>query len=250
MEDPGIVYGRNTVLEHLKAAREGEGYLLHVSRKAHGKILQSIRDAARSRSIPVRHEDPEYFSRFRDARHQGVALEVPPGNTGSGDGPASPSEEEWLRDIADGEGLIVLLDQVTDPHNAGSIIRTAEALGANGVVMTRERSAANSASLAKSSAGATAWQPPRTTANLARFIDRAKDIGYQVIGAASEGGEIPHDLPGMRPALLVIGSEGSGLRRLTREKCDLLVRISLKGRVESLNASVAAGILIHEFLRN
>jgi 23S rRNA (guanosine2251-2'-O)-methyltransferase len=248
VEDQGVVYGRNTVLEHLKAAQGSEGYVLHVSRKAHGKILQSIQDTARSRSIPVCHEDPEYFSRFRDARHQGVALEVPV--EASPEDAGARSEESWLREVARERGLIVLLDQVTDPHNAGSILRTAEALGAKGVVMTRERSAAGSASLAKTSAGATAWLPPRVTVNLARFIDRAKEAGYRVIGAAGEGEKMPRDLRGIRPALLVIGSEGSGLRRLTGEKCDLLVRIPLRGKVESLNASVAAGILIYELLRD
>ena len=141
------------------------------------------------------------------------------------------------------------LDRISDPHNVGSIIRSAEALGASGVALSRAHSAEVTPVVVKASAGATAHLPVLTVSNVAQFLERAKARGFWIIGASGEGESSPEDVAEVRPAVLVIGSEGEGMRRLTEHKCDYMVRIPLRGTIASLNASVAAGIILYELLK-
>jgi 23S rRNA (guanosine2251-2'-O)-methyltransferase len=146
--------------------------------------------------------------------------------------------------------LLVALDQVTDPHNFGAIVRSAVALGASGVVTLKDRASPVTSAVVRASAGATELARIARVTNLARALAELREGGLQIVGLDAEGTvelhEAPHPTVGR---VLVVGSEGSGLRRLTREQCDVLARITLGGPMRSLNASVAAGIAVYQSLR-
>lgn len=243
MENKEIIIGRNPVLEYLGTLSSPSGAMLHVSKTAHGKIITSIIQEARRRGVRVELCENEDLSRFHSASvHQGVVLLVP------SRGPRE-SDKEFLETVAGKKGVLVLLDQITDPHNVGSIIRSTEALGGDGVVLPRSHSAGVNPTVVKTSAGATAHLKILTVPNIARFLEEAKKAGYWIVGASQEGDGDMAKLRTLRPAVLIIGSEGSGMRRLTEEKCDFIARIPLRGNISSLNASVAAGIILYEILK-
>ena len=147
-------------------------------------------------------------------------------------------------------GLVVALDQVTDPRNLGAIIRSAAAFGAQGVVIPARRSASMTAAAWKTSAGAAARIPVAKVTNLNQMLRRASSAGFTVVGLAGEGDTPLSGIPGLDgPVLVVVGSEGEGLARLVRENCDTLVSIPITSTVESLNASVAASIALYEISR-
>lgn len=144
--------------------------------------------------------------------------------------------------------FIIMLDEIEDPHNLGAIIRTAECAGAHGVIIPKRRAAGLSGIVAKSSAGAYEYIPVARVTNLASTIDELKDRGCWIYGADMDGQTYcENDLKGA--AALIIGSEGKGLGKLLREKCDVILSLPMTGRINSLNASVAAGILMYEFTR-
>ncbi len=243
METKEII-GRNPVLEYLRTLEGHESTELFIARNAHGKIIDNIASLARSKNIRITYCERSILARVdSSSRHQGVLLRLK--LPGSRTGPA-----ELLSRIAAQRGVIVLLDQLTDPHNVGSIIRSAEALGARGVILSGSHAAGITPTVVKASAGATAYMDIQSVSNVAQFLDRAKEAGFWIIGASSSGETALEKLREMRPAVVVIGAEGSGMRRLTTEKCDMLVRIPLRGNIESLNASVAAGIFLYEILRD
>lgn len=176
-------------------------------------------------------------------QHQGVMAEVEDMAWADVDDILALAEER-------GEDLlIVLLDGITDPRNFGAIIRSAEVLGAHGVVVEERRSAPLSPVVAKTAAGATSYLPIAQTKNLPRLIEQLKQENVWVYGAAGEAAEDVRRIDFSGKVALVIGAEGEGMRRLVREKCDALVSIPVRGRVQSLNASVAAGILLFEATR-
>lgn len=245
MEDKELIFGRNPVLEYLRGAEPGAPYLLFISDSAHGKIIDTITGEAKAKKIPVRREEKDFFSRLGpSSHHQGVALKVPQAARGHVTG-----MEHLLERARERKGVLVLLDHLTDPQNIGSIIRTAEALGCAGIVMPRAHAAGITPAVVKASAGATAHIEILTVSNVVMFIEAAKAAGFWTVGTSDRGTEPPSRLRGYRPAVVVIGSEGEGMRHLTGESCDLVVRIPLRGSVSSLNASVAAGIVLHELLR-
>lgn len=176
-------------------------------------------------------------------QHQGVMAEVED---------MAWAEVDDILALAEERGedlLIVLLDGITDPRNFGAIIRSAEVLGAHGVVVEERRSAPLSPVVAKTAAGATSYLPVAQTKNLPRLIEQLKQENVWVYGAAGEAAEDVRRIDFSGKVALVIGAEGEGMRRLVREKCDALVSIPVRGRVQSLNASVAAGILLFEATR-
>lgn len=176
-------------------------------------------------------------------QHQGIVTEV--------EDPAWATVDDILdrAETRHEDLLIVLLDGITDPRNFGAIIRSAEVLGAHGVVVEERRSAPMSPVVAKTAAGATSYLPVAQTKNLPRLIDQLKAEGVWVYGAAGEAAQDVSRTDFSGKVALVIGAEGEGMRRLVREKCDALVSIPTRGRVQSLNASVAAGILLYEVTR-
>lgn len=234
-----LIYGRNAVLEALK---QGQAETVLVAKGVHQKLLTELRREA-DRAGAVIKEVPriQLDQALKTTQHQGVAAELPEVVT---------SDLEDALNLAKERGehaLLVLLDHLTDPRNVGAIVRSAEAFGAHGVVMETRRSAPLSAVVVKASAGATSLIPIVVVTNLARTIDELKGRGVWVYGAApaAEGTVPPHRVDWDRDAALVIGSEGTGMRRLVTERCDELVSIPMSGRIGSLNASVAAGVLLY-----
>lgn len=243
MEKKEAVTGRNPVLEYLKGSNETNGMSLHVSEGSHGRIIDDILSLCKKKNVRVVTESRSFFDRFQASVHQGVVLYIPPKKERADSG-------SILKRAASDRGVIVLLDQVTDPHNTGSIIRSAEALGCMAVVIPKTNSAGITDTVIKSSAGATAHIEIMTINNVAQFLEELKREGFWIIGTSDHGNVELSKLGTILPACIVIGSEGKGMRRLTEEKCDYTVSIPLKGKVSSLNASVAAGIVIYEIMKN
>ncbi|HPJ34957.1 MAG TPA: 23S rRNA (guanosine(2251)-2'-O)-methyltransferase RlmB [Spirochaetota bacterium] len=242
MEKKEIITGRNPVIEYLRGLKDPSGVELHISESAHGRIIDEILGICRSRKVKIIMEKKEYFSSYASSSvHQGVVLFIP--------GKAkSESPSSILKQIADSKGVIVLLDQITDPHNLGSIIRSAEALGCGAVAITKDNSAAVNDTVVKTSAGATAYIETITVTNISNFLIELKNLGYWIAGTSDHGNISLEKLKDIRPACIIIGNEGKGMRRLTEEKCDYIVSIPLKGKISSLNASVAAGIVIYKII--
>lgn len=173
-------------------------------------------------------------------RHQGVLARMPA---------RALSGEEALEQPASPENLVLALDGVQDPHNLGACLRTAEAVGATAVIIPRDRSATLTPAARKASAGASERLPLIAVTNLARSLRRLKELGYWLTGFAGDGAESLYDVDLTGPLVLVLGAEGEGMRRLTRETCDRLVRIPMHGAAQSLNVSVAAAIGLYEAYR-
>ena len=228
----------------MEALRGGEVERLLIARGVKASTIEPLERLAGRSGVPVDHVPRiELDQRLRTTHHQGVAAELPE---------LSYREPETPFDLARSRGerlLLILLDQLTDPRNYGAIIRSAEVLGAHGVVTEARRSAPLSAVVAKASAGATSHLPLVQVTNLPRYIAELKERNVWIYGADGAAERVPWEIDWVRDAALVIGSEGSGLRRLVRETCDELVKVPMRGRIGSLNASVAAGILIHEVVR-
>jgi len=242
MEKKEVITGRNPVIEYLRGVKDPSGIELHVSDSAHGKIIDEILGICRNRKVKIIQENKDFFAQYASSSvHQGVVLYVP----------KKVKKEEsgsLLQKIADNKGVIVLLDQITDPHNLGSIIRSAEALGCGAVAITKDNSAAINDTVIKTSAGATAYIETITVTNIAQFLDELKTLGFWIAGTSDHGDVSLDKLKDIRPACIIIGSEGKGMRRLTEEKCDYIVSIPLHGKISSLNASVAAGIVIYKII--
>ena len=238
-KDEALIIGRNPVLEALKA----EEPLDTIYMNGTGGSLGRICTMAKSRGIVVKNVTEQKLSQMANgAAHQGVIA------TGAC---ASYVTLEDLLDISRKKGTVpflIVCDEIEDPHNLGAIIRTAETAGADGVIIPKRRSASLNATVHKTSAGAASWLPVARVANLAAALDTLKEAGVWIYGTDASGDAYDKvDLTG--PVALVIGSEGFGMGRLVREKCDFLLRLPMCGRITSLNASVAAGIFMYETLR-
>ncbi|GAA5440838.1 MULTISPECIES: 23S rRNA (guanosine(2251)-2'-O)-methyltransferase RlmB [Deinococcus] len=232
-----LLYGRNPVLEALQDGRVSEVLVARGVEEAF--VAQLKATGVRLRFAPR----IELDQLAGTTQHQGVMAEVEDMAWADVDDILALAEER-------GEDLlIVLLDGITDPRNFGAIIRSAEVLGAHGVVVEERRSAPLSPVVAKTAAGATSYLPVAQTKNLPRLIEQLKQENVWVYGAAGEAAEDVRRIDFSGKVALVIGAEGEGMRRLVREKCDALVSIPVRGRVQSLNASVAAGILLFEATR-
>lgn len=244
MEKKEIVLGRNPVLEYIKELSNPAGARLLITKNAHGKIINTIIEESKRKGLEIEYCNKGYLARFESSsRHQGVVLLIPPKID-------NISDQEFLKKIHNQNGILLLLDQLTDPRNIGSIIRTAEALGGDGIVIPKARTAEINTTVIKASSGATAHIRILIVSNVANFLESAKKIGFWIIGTGEEGDNDLTKIKELKPALIIIGNEGSGMRRLTKEHCDIIVNIPLKGRISSLNASVAAGIILYEALKS
>ena len=243
MEKKEIIFGRNPVLEYIKNTQDSKGIELFISKNAHGKIIDIIANEARAKGIRIEFcEKEKLLKHHPSSRHQGVILLTSSKRD-------SKNDQDFIRQVSENRGVLVLLDQLNDPHNIGSIIRTVEALGGNGVILPKSNSPKISGTIAKVSAGATAYLRIITVPNIAGFLDQCRESGFWIIGTADDGTSSLEKLKELRPSVIIVGSEGKGMRRLTREKCDYIFKIPLKGNVSSLNASVAAGIVLYEALK-
>jgi len=233
-----IIYGINPVLEALRAGRVKR---LRVGGRGDRRIDEALK-LARDTGLRVEHVDIQALDRAaRGGVHQGIVAELEP--------PRDFSIRELIDAAAPGAPLLVVLDGVEDPHNVGAILRTADAAGVHGVVRQARHAASLDGAAAKASAGALAHARLATVVNIARAVEELKAAGVWTVGLAGEAAE-PYDAVDFTlPTALVVGAEGTGLRRLVRERCDRLAFIPMLGSVESLNVSVAAGIALFEAVR-
>ncbi len=236
------IEGRNPVIEALKAGRNIEKILLLNS--AHGKAINQIYKLAQKRRVKIEKVRKKRLDTLANSHaHQGVIAIAQSLSYWEIDDLIEYSKEQTE------EPLLILLDELKDPHNFGSILRTADAVGAQGVIIPKRRTVSFTPVVSKSSAGAVEYVPVAQVTNLVRSIDKLKENGFWIAGADIEADQNYYQA-NLKGALgLVIGSEGSGMRRLVKEKCDFLIKLPMIGHVDSLNASVAAGILIYEVLR-
>ncbi len=246
-ELPNIIMGRNPVKEAIKSGRSIDRILVT---SEHDGSLNEILDLAYDAKLVVRNVERAKLDEIcmpfghngRPGNHQGIIAYIP------------GVEYCELSDILDyakekGENpFVVLLDGIEDPHNLGSIIRSAECAGAHGIVITKRRSASVTAAVVKTSAGATEYMRIAKVVNLPVAIERLKEAGVWVAGA-DMGGEPMYKADLKGPFALVVGAEGTGISRLVKEKCDYIVSVPLMGSMESLNASVAAAVIMYEKVR-
>jgi 23S rRNA (guanosine2251-2'-O)-methyltransferase len=236
-----IVYGINPVLEALKVGRVTAVW---VAQGANPR-LQQVTDLARQKGIAVRTRDGQALGRLAEGGvHQGVVAELRDA------GPLSV--EDLVRGAQQRGGaapLIVVLDGIEDPHNVGAILRTADAAGVDGVIRQSRRAAPLGGVAAKASAGAVAHVKVADVVNIARAVEELKEAGVWTIGLAGDADKRYDEIDFALPSALVLGAEGDGLRRLVRERCDWLVSIPMRGQVDSLNVSVAAGVVLFEAVR-
>jgi len=232
-----LIYGINPVLEALRAKRVTR---LRVSARA-DKRMDEVLALAGAQRVPVERADPQALERAsRGGVHQGVVAEV------------AQAPDYGIDDLArtgDDVPLIVVLDGIEDPHNVGAILRTCDAAGVSGVIRQTRHSAALDGVVGKASAGALATARIATVVNIARAVDELKSANVWTIGLAGDAEESYTEIDWTLPSALVLGAEGGGLRRLVRETCDRVVRIPMLGAVDSLNVSVAAGVVLYEAVR-
>ena len=232
-----IIYGINPVLEALRAGRVKE---VRVGDRADGRLAEVI-ELARTRGVPARRVPAETLEReSRRGVHQGVVADVEEAE--------SYSVEDLVRGAA-AAPLLVVLDSIEDPHNVGAILRTADAAGVDGVIRQSRRAASLDGAAAKASAGAVAHVRIAEVVNIARAVEELKEAGVWTVGLDGNADTSYDAVDYTLPTAIVLGAEGTGLRRLVRERCDRLASIPMQGHVDSLNVSVAAGITLFEAVR-
>lgn len=238
----GIIEGRNAVIEALRAGTAMDK--VYIAKGETDATLGHIASTARGKGIVVVEADRRKLDAMSVTHsHQGVIAV------------AAVREYASVSDILQsardkGETpLVVVCDELSDPHNLGAVIRTAEAAGAHGVIIPKRRSAGLTAIVAKTSAGAVSYLPVARVANLTALLKELKEEGLWVFGTAADGSTSLYQADLKGPAAIVIGSEGNGMSRLVREQCDFLVSIPMRGQVNSLNASAAAAVVLYEAVR-
>lgn len=243
-ESPETVLGRNPVVECLRAGVPATALYVAVGATVDERVTEAVALAAEA-GISILEVPRNDLDRMGGgALHQGVALQVPPYSY------AHPDELLELAAEAPSPGLIVALDGVTDPRNLGAVVRSVGAFGGHGVVVPQRRAAGMTAVAWRTSAGVAARLPVARATNLTRTLREFASAGFMIAGLDGEGDVSLDDFElASGPLVLVVGSEGKGLSRLVRQTCDVTVSIPIAGRVESLNASVAAGVVLAEVAR-
>ncbi len=236
-----IICGRNPVLEAIRSGREIDR--LVVAHGTGGGSVTAIIAKCKAKGILIKEVSPQKLDFLcGGALHQGVAVMF------------SAQEYSTVDDILEcakvrGEKpFIIICDEIQDPHNLGAIIRSAEAAGAHGIIIPKRRSASLNATVAKSASGALEYMKVARVTNIASEIDNLKKSGVWVFGADMDGkpyNDFDYDMP----VAIVIGNEGNGIGKLVAQKCDEIISLPMKGKINSLNASVAAGILMYEVVR-
>ena len=235
-----LIWGRHPVLEALRAKRPLRRLL--VAKGARGPVIDEIFDLARQARIPYDLRDKAQLDRLAGPRHQSVVAYQAAATYADFD--------TLLAELPSQSTFLVFLDQVQDPHNLGAIIRSAHALGAQGLVVPERESAGLSPAALKASAGAALHLPVCRVANLQKALQKATAHGLFIAGLDAEGETAFTAVDFTQPCALVIGNEGKGLRRMVKQRCDTLLQIPMAGNsVGSFNASVAAGIVLYEVFR-
>lgn len=236
------IEGKNPVIEALKSNAGLD--TIYINKEMAENAAIKIAELAREKNVIVKYVDKQALARISDGgRHQGVVAE------------ALEYEYKEISDIfklaekRNEKPFIIILDEITDVHNLGAIIRTAECCGAHGIIIPKHRAAGVNSVVAKTSAGAVEYLPVVRVTNINQAIEELKEKGLWIYGADMSGEKYIYEEKLDGAVGLVIGSEGKGISRLVKENCDALIKIPMKGNVSSLNASCAASIIIYEVLR-
>ncbi len=242
MENSNIICGRNPVLEALRSGREIDRLL--VAHGTGGGSVTAIIAKCRAKGILIKEISPQKLDYYcGGANHQGVAVMF------ASQEYATVEDMFALAETRGEKPFLIICDEIEDPHNLGAIIRTAEATGVHGVIIPERRSASLNATVAKAACGALEYVPVARVTNIANTIDALKERGVWVFGADMDGDDYTRtDFD--TPCALVIGNEGKGIGALTAKKCDAVISLPMHGKINSLNASVAAGILMYEVVRS
>ena len=237
-----VLVGRNAVTEALKSGR-GINKLWIASGDREGSVSE-IAALAKERGIVMQYVERAKIESFAGGhRHQGVLAYV---------APVPYAELDDILKAAEAKGeapFLVLLDELEDSHNLGALLRTADATGVHGILIPKRRSVSLNATVAKTSAGAVEYVPVARIGNIAQTLKKLKEKGFWVAGADMDGEKAYYEADLTGPLVLVVGSEGRGMSRLTKEACDFIVSMPMVGRINSLNASVAGSILMYESMR-
>lgn len=249
-----IIIGRKPVLEALNSDEEiSQVYILYGQE---GRIINAIRVAAKKRGIKVNQIPYEKFRQITQSKiAQGVAASKSGQRYYSLHEIIEISKLKYTKALSLGEGLgeafplLLILDSIQDTHNVGAILRSAECSGVDGVIITKHNSAPINETVVKTSTGASEHIKIAQVNNLAQTIDELKKNGFWIVGSSLENSKPYTEIDYKIPIALIVGNEEKGIRKLTADKCDHLVRIPMKGKIQSLNVSVATGILLFEILR-
>ncbi|MCP3029545.1 23S rRNA (guanosine(2251)-2'-O)-methyltransferase RlmB [Halobacillus sp. A5] len=235
------IIGKNSVLEAIKSGRSINK--VFVSEQLQPQAAKKIEQTAKEYGVIVQKAPKKKIDQLAEGNHQGVIAAVAAYEYSDIDDLFARAEEKGE------EPFFIILDEIEDPHNLGSILRTADASGVHGVIIPKRRSVGLTSTVAKTSTGAIEYIPVARVTNLSRTIDELKERFVWVVGTDAKGTEDYRQLDGKLPVALVIGSEGKGMSRLTKDKCDWTVSLPMAGKVTSLNASVAASLLMYEVYR-
>lgn len=230
-----LVYGRNVAMELLKEPQKIKKIILQ-----RGFDDKKIKELIEKNNLYVIYQDKRELDRLADSPHQGIMLDI---------------EDYQYRPLAEllsstDDGFLVLLDHLEDPHNLGAIVRTCEAAGVDGILLPKDRGVKVTPTVMKTSAGALENMKICLVTNLARTIEQLQKLGYWVVGTDMTNSQDYRTIDYSGKIVLVIGNEGKGMSRIVREHCDFIASIPMKGKINSLNASVASGIMIYEVIRN
>lgn len=240
--DEEIIIGRNPVIEALRAGRSVDKVFL--SDQINRQTEREIRTYAKKVDAVVQKVPKSRLDKISKGKHQGIIAYV------------SPYQYFSITDILDRARqkeelpFLLILDELEDPHNLGAILRTADATGVHGIIIPKRRAVGLTETVAKASAGAIEHVPVARVTNIAKTIDELKENNIWIVGTDERGSKDYRTLDGETAIALVIGNEGKGISRLVKEKCDWTIHLPMKGSIPSLNASVAAGILMYEIYRN
>lgn len=237
-----LIFGVNPVKESLQSTRGVFNLYVQISATDHR--VEKIIKLAEDRGVAVhRREKIDLTKMCASSHHQGIALEVEPFRY------AELDDLSAAVDQSSSTGFLLVLDGIQDPHNLGALIRTAACAGAHGVIIPKDRACSITAAVEKASAGAVAMIPVAMVTNIAQSLETLKKSGYWIYGLASEAKQSVYGVAFSGNIVLVIGSEGEGIRPLVRKQCDVVMSIPHYGGVDSLNASVAGGIAMFEVAR-
>jgi 23S rRNA (guanosine2251-2'-O)-methyltransferase len=237
-----VLYGFHAVTVRLKTAPESVVEVHLDTQRRDARMRQFAERAAAAGAKVVDSDDARLAKLADNDRHQGVVALVKPL-------PARHSLDDILDEATHGPPLVLALDGVTDPHNLGACLRVADGAGAHAVIAPKDHAVGINATVAKVASGAAETVPYLMVTNLARTLNELKERDVRIVGTSDDAAQTIYDLDLAGPVCVVLGAEGKGLRQLTRNTCDVLVRIPMAGAVESLNVSVAAGVCLYEVLR-
>lgn len=235
------IIGRKPVLEAINSGQEIDRVIISFGQK--GNIIDSIRVAAKKRKIKITQLSPHKFKEYeKNQNTQGVVAIISDYKYWE--------TEDLIESAAQADKpLLLILDSIQDTHNLGAILRTAESAGVNGVIITERNSASINETVEKTSAGAVSHLRISKVSNLRSAMERIKNAGFWIIGTSLQGEKNYSEVDYSGAIAVVMGNEEKGIRRLTAEHCDFLVKLPMKGKIQSLNVSVSAGIILYEILR-